>query len=107
MDIAKKNPAGFTLNLKTMRLVNFGISAAYEETQNSFGIEDLKKVIIHANQHHSIIGGWFNKDNNHYYFDSVRIFKEEDENKAKEFAKKNKQIAIFNIRTIQEIIIEG
>lgn len=107
MDIAQKNPNGFTLNLKTMRLVRYGIPVAYLETQNSFGNESLEKVIDHALKHNSIIGGWLDEQTNLYYFDSVKLFKESDLNKAIEFAKENKQIAIFNIRTLTEIRIEG
>ncbi|MFV0189081.1 hypothetical protein OBK29_03995 [Empedobacter falsenii] len=107
MDIAKKNPNGFTLNLKTMRLVRFGIPVAYLETQNSFGNESLENVIIHALDNNSIIGGWLDEETNLFYFDSVKLFKESDLNKAIEFAKENKQIAIFNIRTLTEIRIEG
>lgn len=107
MDIAKKNPHGFTLNLKTLRLVRFGIPVAYLETQNSFGDESLENVINHALQHNSIIGGWLDQESNLYYFDSVKLFKESDLDQAIEFAKENKQIAIFNIRTLTEIRIEG
>ena len=40
------NPDGFTLNIETMKPVKYGISVAYQETQNSFGKESLNGVII-------------------------------------------------------------
>lgn len=101
------NPYGFTLNLKTMQAVEYGISVAYLETQDSFGKEDLIKVINHSLNHQSFVGGWFNSENNQYYFDSVKIFKNSELKEAIQFAKENKQIAIFDITNKEEIIIEG
>jgi len=45
-EYSQKNPEGFTLNLETFKEVEHGFSVAFRETQNSFGIEDLEKVII-------------------------------------------------------------
>lgn len=100
------NPDGFTLNIETMKPVKYGISVAYLETQNSFGKESLKKVINHALKLNKTIGGWFNSDNGFYYFDSVRIFKNSEIDKAIEFAKQNEQLAIFDLTNLKEIIIK-
>jgi len=105
-EYSKNNPDGFTLNIETMKAVKFGIVVAYYETQDSFGKEALKAVIDHAMDHHKIIGGWFNDQNGSYYFDSVRTFKNSELNEAIEFAKQNKQLAIFDLTNLREIKIK-
>jgi fructokinase len=95
--IAKKNPAGFTVDLTTVKKVTGGISAAYLETQNSFGDEGLKRVLEHALRHEKAVGGWLNDDDENFYYDSVRIFSDLEE--AMQFGRENKQIAVFDIET--------
>lgn len=99
--IAKSNPEGFTINLKTFEDVTSGYIVAYNETQNSFGKAGLKKVINHAKNHDNVVGGWLDTETNLYYFDSCKVFS--DRNKAIEFGKQNKQIAIFNIDKLETI----
>lgn len=99
--IAQNNPDGFTVELDTLKKVTNGISVAYAETQNCFGVEGLQKVIQHAEIHDRIVGGWFNDEDGRFYFDSVKIFTDRDE--AIEFGRRNKQIAIFDIGNIELI----
>lgn len=99
--IAAQNPYGFTFSCKTKTLVKYGIVVSYQETQNCFGDEGLKKVIEHAMNHDNIIGGWLNSENGHFYFDSCKLFT--DLNEAIEFGKANKQIAIFDLTNLNEI----
>jgi hypothetical protein len=106
-EYAKNNPDGFTINIETLETVKRGVAVAYLETQNSFGFEDLKKVVEHSLKHEKVVGGWLNTENNQYYFDSVRIFKNSELNEAIEFAKQNKQIAIFDITNLREIKTGG
>lgn len=91
--IAEKNPLGFTVRVLTGEEIKSGFVVAYKETQNSFDVDGLKKCVKHALQHEKIIGGW--KENNLYYFDSVKVFT--DFEKAKKFARENKQIAFFDL----------
>lgn len=100
---AEKNPYGFTLCLETMTLVRFGVSVAYKETQDSHTDEDLSKAIDHAMQNEKKVGGWLNEDNGKFYYDSVKVFKNAEMEKAKDFAKANEQIAIFDITNLIEI----
>ena len=93
--IAEANPDGFTVDLTTLKKVTKGISVAYLETQDSFGEEGLKRVLNHALMHEKKVGGWFNEENNQFYFDSIRIFTNLEE--AKQFGRENGQIAIFDI----------
>jgi fructokinase len=101
LQIAAQNPYGFTFNCKTNSLVKYGIVVSYEETQNCFGENGLRKVIEHAMNHDSIIGGWLNSENGHFYFDSCKVFTNLKE--AIEFGRANKQIAIFDLTNLNEI----
>jgi hypothetical protein len=103
-EIAKNNVDGFTINMNTGEYVSDGYAVAEEATQNSFGITGLENVIeyIKNNNNHAL-GGWYNKKNNQYYFDAVRIVK--NENVAKKYGIMNKQIAIFNLSTLDEILL--
>lgn len=106
-EYSKNNPDGFTINIETFKAVKFGIAVAYLETQDSFDIKGLEKVIEHALTHHKIVGGWLNGENGFFYFDSVRIFKNSEKQKAIEFAKSNKQLAVFDLTNLKTISIGG
>ena len=99
--IAERNPEGFTVDLTTLKRITKGISVAYIETQDSFGIEGLERVINHALAHDRKVGGWMNEDDGQYYYDSVRIFTDLEE--AKRFGRENKQIAIFDLTNLRLI----
>ncbi len=101
-----KNPEGFTLNIETFKPIRFGIVAAYLETQDSFGKEGLRRAVSHATENSKIVGGWLNYDNGLYYFDSSRIFRNSELRQAIEFAKQNKQLAIFDLTNLREIKIK-
>lgn len=101
LEIANRNPDGFTVDLTTLKKVTKGISVAYLETQDSFGEEGLRRVLNHALVHEKKVGGWFNEENKMFYFDSIRIFTNLDE--AKRFGRENNQIAIFDISHIRLI----
>lgn len=103
LKIAADNPYGFTFSIKSKRFVKHGFCVAYKETQNCFGHSGLKKAFEHAVQHDKVIGGWLNTENNSYYFDSVKIFKNKSE--ALKFAIENKQIAVFDLTNLTEIIL--
>ena len=101
LKVAKENPMGFTVDLTTLKKVTKGISVAYFETQDSFGEEGLRRVLNHALAHEKKVGGWLNEENKQFYFDSIRIFTNLEE--AKRFGRKNKQIAIFDLKKIELI----
>lgn len=98
------NPQGFTIDIRSFKPVTKGIAVAYLETQNSHSKDSIEKVIIHAKNNQNVVGGWLEEDL--YYFDSVRIFETKDLEKAIEFAKEQKQIAIFNLTTFETIEIK-
>lgn len=100
-EIAEANPFGFTIKLPSLEFITDGYSVAFEETQNSFDVDGLVKVINHAKQNGNVIGGWLDEETNLYYFDSCMILT--DESEAIEFAKQNKQIAIFDLTNLKVI----
>ena len=105
-EYSKKNPNGFTLNIETFKPIANGICVGFLATQNCFGKEGLKRAIHHALENEKIIGGWLS-DNQLYYFDSIKIFKNIQLQLAIEFAKQNEQLAIYDLTNYREIIIGG
>jgi len=99
--IAAECPDGFTVRVPEMEFVISGYVVAYEETQNCFGDDGLRKVLAHALAHDKIVGGWLNLDNRQYYFDSSRVFETLEE--AKAFGLANNQIAFFDLYAFREI----
>lgn len=105
-EYSKNNPHGFTLNIETFKPIEFGFCVAYEETQDSFGIKGLELVIEHSLKHNKIVGGWLNEDNGMFYFDSVKVFKFRDADKALKMAYSENQLAIVDLTYYKEIKIK-
>ena len=103
--IATNNKEGFTVNAATLQPVTTGYAVAVEDTQNSFGIEGLANVVKYVSEHSEInaFGGWYNSENNMYYFDATVIVN--DLESAKELGRINNQIAIFDLANLQEITL--
>ena len=99
--LAKAELDGFTVRLPGLERVKTGIISAYKETQDCFGRQGLEKAVEHAMQHDRVLGGWHNSENGKFYFDSCKIF--EDENEAIRFGKENEQIAIFDLTNLRVI----
>lgn len=99
--LAKAEPGGFTVRLPELERVKQGIVSAYKETQDCFGRSGLEKAVEHSLKHDKVLGGWFNSENGKFYFDSCKIF--EDENEAIQFGKENEQIAIFDLTNLRVI----
>lgn len=101
--IAINNKDGFTVNAATLQPVTKGYAVAVADTQNSFGFEGLVNVVKYVDDHSEInaFGGWYNTENNMYYFDATVIVN--DLESAKELGRINKQIAIFDLANLEEI----
>ena len=101
-------PDGFTLDLNTMRQPTEGLIVSYKATQNSFDRKSLPAVIKHARAHNNLVGGWYNPEEDRYYFDSDRLFPEDSLAAAMVFARENGQHALYvaskgiNIKTNYE-----
>lgn len=101
--IATNNKEGFTVSAKTFQPVTTGYAVAVDDTQNSFGVEGLANVVRYVSDHPEInaFGGWYNTENNMYYFDATIIVN--DLTAAKEMGRINNQIAIFDLAKLEEI----
>ena len=101
--IAMNNKEGFTVNAATLQPKTTGYAVAVADKQNSFGIEGLVNVVKYVSDHPTInaFGGWYNSENNMYYFDATVIVN--DLAAAKELGRINKQIAIFDLANLEEI----
>lgn len=101
--IATTNKEGFTVNAANLQPVTTGYAVAVADTQNSFGFEGLANVVKYVSEHPEVnaFGGWYNSDNNMYYFDATVIVN--DLEAAKELGRANKQIAIFDLANLKEI----
>ena len=101
--IAMNNKEGYTVNAATLKPVTTGYAVAVADTQNSFGIKGLANVVKYVEDHQEInaFGGWYNSENNMYYFDATVIV--DDLTVAKELGRINKQIAIFDLANLEEI----
>ena len=101
--IAMNNEDGFTVNAANLQPVKSGYAVAVSDTQDSFGLEGLANVIKYVSEHPNInaFGGWYNSDNNMFYYDATVIV--DDLATAKELGRINKQIAIFDLANLEEI----
>lgn len=102
-----EHPDGFTLDIKTMKEPTEGIAVAYAATQGSHSRQSLDKVVGHALKNGGYVGGWLDTSDGLYYFDSVRLFPEDQLEAARQFAIENEQLAFFIISTGTEIRLDG
>ena len=101
--IAINNKEGFTVNAATLQPVTTGYAVAVADTQNSFGVEGLANVVKYVSEHPEVnaFGGWYNSENNIYYFDATVVVN--DLKTAMDLGRANKQIAIFDLANMREI----
>ena len=101
--IAMNNKEGYTVDAATLQPVTTGYAVAVAETQNSFGLEGLANVVKYVSEHPEVnaFGGWYNSENNMYYYDATVIV--DDLDAAMELGRINKQIAIFDLANLKEI----
>lgn len=95
--IAALNPDGYTVDARTLKPITHGYAVAVAATQNSFGIEGLKRVVTYVATHKEAqaFGGWYNSENGQFYYDATIIVTTKDE--AIKLAKKNNQIAFYGL----------
>lgn len=101
--IAMNNKDGFTVNAANLQPVKSGYAVAVSDTQDSFGFSGLANVVKYVSEHPEInaFGGWYNSENNQFYFDATVIV--DDLETAKDLGRYNKQIAIFDLANLKEI----
>ena len=84
-----------------------GIAVSYAATQNSHSRDQLDKVVSHALQHEGYVGGWYNSEDGLYYFDSTKLFPDDDLKGAIRFGKENGQHSVFILSTYTDIPLDG
>ena len=101
--IAMNNKEGYTVNAATLQPVTTGYAVAVADTQNLYGFMGLVNVVKYVSEHPEInaFGGWYNSENNMYYYDATVIVN--DLEAAKELGRINNQIAIFDLANVEEI----
>lgn len=104
---SQTHPDGFTLDIRTMTEPTEGIAVSYAATQNSHSRDQLDKVVSHALQHEGYVGGWYNSEDGLYYFDSTKLFPEDDLKGAIQFGKENNQHSVFILSSYTDIPLDG
>ena len=100
------HPEGFTIDIRTMEESTEGIAVSYAATQGCHSRDSLKFVITHALEHDGYVGGWLDSESGFYYFDSTKLFPEDQMEEALKFAYENGQLAIFILSTGEEIRLD-
>lgn len=105
--IAAANPEGFTVSRSDLTALNDGYAVAIAKTQNSFNAAGLARVIDYAFNHENItaIGGWLDQETDFFYWDCVMIFKTRAA--ADRAARRNNQLAFFDLKNKKEIRIKA
>ena len=104
---SQTHPDGFTIDIRTMAEPTEGIAVSYAATQNSHSRDQLDKVVSHALQHEGYVGGWLNSEDGLYYFDSTKLFPENDLKGAIQFGKENGQHSVFILSNYTDIPTDG
>jgi uncharacterized membrane protein YsdA (DUF1294 family) len=105
-NLSQFRPDGFTIDIRTMEAPTEGIAVAYAATQGCHSREGLVAVVKHALEHDGYVGGWYDSESGLYYFDSTRLFPEDQRYEALQFARDNSQLAVYVLSTGEEIRLD-
>lgn len=105
-NLSQFRPDGFTVDVRTMEMPTEGIAVAYAATQGCHSREDLTRVVRHAFEHGGHVGGWYDSESGLYFFDSTRLFPEDQLDEALQFARDNGQLAVYVLSTGEEIRLD-
>lgn len=100
MDITKLNPEGFTCDLEGNKIKD-GFAVGTAETDNCTGRLGLMKVLRDSYKRFLQVGGWLDKSNNVFYYNSVRVY--DNIRQAMDFAIANNQKVIYDLHNKKEI----
>lgn len=104
-EYAQSHPDGFTLELSTFKAPKVGVAVSYAATQDSHSRDQLDFVVRHALEHDGYVGGCYNNENGLYYFDSTRLFPEDELEDAIQFGKENGQHSVFILSSSTDVPI--
>ena len=107
LSMGRSHPEGFTLDVHTMEEPMTGIAVAYAETKGIRGGRDIYKVTAHAYSHDGYVGGWKDKESGNYYYESVKLFPEDDLEEAMKFARENGQKSVYILSSETEIPVQS
>lgn len=107
LSMGRSHPDGFTLDVHTMEEPKTGIAVAYAETKGIRGGRDIYKVTAHAYSHDGYVGGWKDKESGNYYYESVKLFPEDDLEEAMKFARENGQKSVYILSSETEIPVQS
>ena len=105
-NLSQFRPEGFTIDVRTMEMPTEGVAVAYAATQACHSREGLVAVVQHALEHDGYVGGWYDSVSGLYYFDSTRLFPEDQLDEALQFARANGQLAVYLLSTGEEIRLD-
>lgn len=104
-EFSQSHPDGFTLDIRTMTEPTEGIAVSYAATQDSHSRDQLDFVVEHSLQHDGYVGGWLNTESGLYYFDSTKLFPEDQLEEALQFGKENGQTSVYILSTGTDVYI--
>ena len=104
-EFSQSHPDGFTLDIRTMTEPTEGIAVSYAATQDSHSRDQLDFVVEHSLQHDGYVGGWLNTENGLYYFDSTKLFPEDQLEEALQYGKENGQTSVYILSTGTDVYI--
>ncbi|MCR4764934.1 MAG: transporter substrate-binding domain-containing protein [Bacteroidaceae bacterium] len=104
---SQEHPDGFTLDIRSFTEPTEGIAVSYAATQNSHSLAQLPQVVEHAWLHDGYVGGWYNTEDDSYYFDSTVLFPENEQGSAIRFGKENGQYSVFILSSLADIPLDG
>ena len=76
-----------------------GIAVSYAATQGSHSRKQLENVVWHSLRHDGYVGGWLDKKSGLYYFDSTRLYPEDELKEAIQFGTVNGQRYVYVLST--------
>ena len=98
-EFGQSHPEGFTLNIRKMTEPEEGIAVGYAATQGSHSRKQLENVVWHSLRHDGYVGGWRDKESGLYYFDSTRLYPEDELKEAVQFGAVNGQRYVYILST--------
>ena len=106
-EFGQSHPEGFTLNIRKMTEPEEGIAVSYAATQGSHSRKQLENVVWHSLRHDGYVGGWRDKESGLYYFDSTRLYPEDELKEALSFGTINGQRYVYILSTGTDVPIKN
>ena len=106
-EYSQSHPEGFTLNIRNMTEPVEGVAVGYAATQGSHSRKQLENVVWHSLRHDGYVGGWRDKRSGLYFFDSTRLYPEDELDEALSFGAVNGQRYVYILSTGTDVPIKN